>query len=188
MVTGGDPARMEEIVITKGSMRTAFASYTYIHEAASIRRCWSTWNALCTFHYIDEQLAANPKQLVDRPKLAKALPRALPRTGVETVTQDHGSKRETDLAERDLAIILAELLAGLRSDELRQVNIGDIRFPEAKKRRATVCSGLARWSARSHSSSAAMVNPSRRKHCSRVSSGIQARRPRRAACARRPGA
>ncbi len=67
MVTGGDPARMEEIVITKGSMRTAFASYTYNHEVASIRRCWSTWNALCTFLYTDEQLAANPKQLVDRP-------------------------------------------------------------------------------------------------------------------------
>lgn len=29
------------------------------HEAASIRRCWSTWNALCAFLYTSAQLAAN---------------------------------------------------------------------------------------------------------------------------------
>jgi integrase len=70
-------------------------------------------------------------QLVGRPKLAKPLPKALPRTAVEalleTVAQDQGSKRQTDWAERDLAIILTALLAGLRSDELRQADIGDIR-------------------------------------------------------------
>jgi integrase/recombinase XerC len=86
---------------------------------------------LCTFLYTGEQLAANPMQLVGRPKLGKALPKALPRTAVETlldtVAQDHGSKRQTDWAERDLAIILTALLAGLRSDELRQANVGDIR-------------------------------------------------------------
>jgi integrase/recombinase XerC len=34
--------------ITTESMRTAFARYAEIHEATSIRRCWSTWNVLCT--------------------------------------------------------------------------------------------------------------------------------------------
>jgi integrase/recombinase XerC len=76
-------------------------------------------------------LAANPMQLVGRPKLAKSLPKALPRTAVEalleTVTQDRDSKRQTDWAERDLTIILTALLAGLRSEELRQANVGDIR-------------------------------------------------------------
>jgi integrase/recombinase XerC len=112
-------------------MRAAFASYAQDHEAASIRRCWSTWNVLCTFLYTGEQLAADPMQLVGRPKLAKALPKALPRTAVkallETVAQDHNSKRQTDWAERDLAIILTALLAGLRAEELRGANIGDIR-------------------------------------------------------------
>jgi integrase/recombinase XerC len=112
-------------------MRAAFATYAQAHEAASIRRCWSTWNVLCTFLYTGEQLAANPMQLVGRPKLGRALPKALPRTAVatllETVADDHGSKRQTDWAERDLAIILTALLAGLRSDELRQANVGDIR-------------------------------------------------------------
>jgi len=105
-------------------MRAAFATYAQDHEAASIRRCCSTWNVLCTFLYTGEQLAANPMQLVGRPKLAKALPKALPGTAVEalleTVAQDRDSKRQTDWAERDLAIILTSLLAGLRADELRQ--------------------------------------------------------------------
>lgn len=78
---------MDVVDITKGSMRAAFATYAQDHEAASIRRCWSTWNVLCTFLYTGEQLAANPMQLVGRPKLAKALPKALPRAAVEALLE-----------------------------------------------------------------------------------------------------
>lgn len=131
LVTDSDPASMNIADITKDSMRAAFAAYAQDHEAASIRRCWSTWNVLCTFLYTGEQLAANPMQLVGRPKLAKALPKALPRTAVEalleTVAQDRDSTRQTDWAERDLAIILTALLAGLRAQELRGADVGDIR-------------------------------------------------------------
>jgi integrase/recombinase XerC len=70
-------------------------------------------------------------QLVGRPKLAQPLPKALPRSAVEallqTVAQDRNSKRQTDWAQRDLALILTALLTGLRADELRQCDIGDIR-------------------------------------------------------------
>ena len=131
LVTGGNPSRLKVTDITKGSMRTAFAGYARDHEAASIRRCWSTWNVLCTFLYTGELLAANPMQLVGRPKLAKPLPKALPRTAVEalleTVVHDHGSQRQIDWAERDLALILTALPAGLRAEELRQADVGDIR-------------------------------------------------------------
>lgn len=131
LMTGGDPARLAVPDITKGSMRAAFAAYAHAHEAASIRRCWSTWNVLCTFLYTAEVLAANPMQLVGRPKLAKPLPKALPRDAIEAllggVSEDRESKRQTDWAERDLAIILTALLAGLRADELRQLDVGDIR-------------------------------------------------------------
>ena len=55
-------------------------------------------------------------QLVGRPKLARSLPKALPRTAVEalleTVAHDEGSRRQIDWAERDLAIIVTALLAG----------------------------------------------------------------------------
>jgi integrase/recombinase XerC len=130
-VTGGKPTRLTVADITKDSMRHAFAAYARDHEAASIRRCWSTWNVLCTFLYTGEQLAANPMQLVGRPKLAKPLPRALPRTAVhallETVAQDQDSKHRTDWAERDLALILTGLLAGLRAEELLRADVDDIR-------------------------------------------------------------
>jgi integrase/recombinase XerC len=131
LMTDGDPARLTVADITKGAMRAAFATFAQEHEAASIRRCWSTWNVLCTFLYTGEVLAANPMQLVGSPKLAKALPKALPRSAVEAllkaVAKDQDSSRRTDWAERDLAIILTALLAGLRADELCQLDVGDIR-------------------------------------------------------------
>jgi integrase/recombinase XerC len=131
LVTEGKPARLTVADITKDSMRQAFAAYARNHEAASIRRCWSTWNVLCSFLYTGEQLAANPVQLVGRPKLAKPLPKALPRTAVEAlleaVTDDRDSQRRTDWAERDLALILTGLLAGLRAEELLRSDVGDIR-------------------------------------------------------------
>jgi integrase/recombinase XerC len=131
LVTDGDPARLTVADITKDSMRQAFAAYARDHEAASIRRCWSTWNVLCTFLYTGEQLAANPMQLIGRPKLAKALPKALPRTAVAallaTVAQDQDSKHRTDWTERDLALILTGLLAGIRAEELQRADVGDIR-------------------------------------------------------------
>jgi integrase/recombinase XerC len=131
LMTGGNPARLAEADITKDSMRQAFAGYAGDHEAASISRCWSTWNVLCTFLYTGGQLAANPMQLVGRPKLAKPLPKALPRPAVqallETVADDQDSQHRTDWAERDLALILTGLLAGLRAEELQRPDVGDIR-------------------------------------------------------------
>jgi integrase/recombinase XerC len=91
----GEPARLTVADITEDSMRTAFADYAQDHEAASIRRCWSTWNVLCTFLYTGELLAANPMQLVGRPKLAKPLPKALPRTAVEALLKTVASTRRT---------------------------------------------------------------------------------------------
>jgi integrase/recombinase XerC len=113
LVTDGDPARLAIADITKDSMRAAFATYARDHEAASVRLCWSTWNVLCTFLYTGERLGANPMQLVGRPKLARSLPKALPRAAVETlletISQDHNSTRQSDWPERDLALILTGL-------------------------------------------------------------------------------
>src|SRR5215212_9760539 len=66
--------------ITTDAMRRAFARYAETHEAASIQRCWSTWNVLCTFLYTAELIIANPMPLVGRPKIAKTLPKGLPST------------------------------------------------------------------------------------------------------------
>ena len=117
--------------ITTDSMRTAFAQYAKTHEAATIQRCWSTWNVLCTFLYTSELIAANPMPLVGRPKLAKTLPKALPADSVAALlaalNSDPEPRRRTDWVERDRALILTALLAGLRADELLRANVGDLR-------------------------------------------------------------
>jgi integrase/recombinase XerC len=131
LLTSGSPADVALIDITKETMRAAFAAYACTHEPASIRRCWSTWNVLCDFLYTAELIPANPMPFVGRPKAAKTLPRSLPPLAVaallEVVGRDHDSPRRTDWPERDLALMRTGLLAGLRADELRRADVGDIR-------------------------------------------------------------
>ena len=117
--------------LTPDAMQTAFAAYADTHEAASIRRCWSNWNTLCDFLYAGELITANPMPLIGRPKVAKTLPKGL---GADTVSElltviddDRGSGRRSDWAERDRAIVLTAVLAGLRADELVHADVGDIR-------------------------------------------------------------
>jgi site-specific recombinase XerD len=129
-----DRARIGELTpaaITKEAMRAAFAAYADTHSAASIRRCWSTWNTLCTFLFTAELLDANPMPLIGRPKVPKSLPKGL---GAETVSglltaidADSGSPRRSDWPERDAALVLIAVLAGLRADELLHANVGDVR-------------------------------------------------------------
>ena len=115
-------------------MRQAFAAYAESHEAASIRRCWSTWNTLCGFLFTADLLPANPMQLVGRPKPGKTLPKSLPQSAAEAllnaIDAPGALKRRTDWPDRDRAIILTALLAGLRAQELRRANVGDLRVTE----------------------------------------------------------
>ncbi|MCV7034913.1 MULTISPECIES: site-specific integrase [Mycobacterium] len=130
----GDRARIAELTpaaITKEAMGAAFAAYAATHEAASIRRCWSTWNTLCAFLYTDELIQANPMPLIGRPRVPKSLPKGL---GAETVSgllaaieAEGGSQRRSEWPERDAALVLTAVLAGLRADELVRANVGDIR-------------------------------------------------------------
>jgi integrase len=86
---------------------------------------------LCTFLYTAELIAANPMPLVGRPKLAKTLPKALATDAVAALlaalNEDPHPRRRSDWIERDRALILTALLAGLRADELLRANVGDLR-------------------------------------------------------------
>lgn len=117
--------------LTRDTLRAVFAAYADTHSAASIRRCWSTWNTLCTFLFTAEVLEANPMPLIGRPKVPKTLPKSYPAHAVTdlvaAIDSDHGSTRTSDWAERDRAIVFTSLLAGLRADELLNANVGDIR-------------------------------------------------------------
>ena len=130
---GGDLSGMALADITIDTVRTAFARYQH-HEAASIARCWSTWNVLCTFLYTAELIAANPMPMVGRPKLAKTLPKALPAASVAALLTgldaDPEPRQRNDWMQRDRALVLTALLAGLRADELVRANIGDLRVTD----------------------------------------------------------
>lgn len=121
--------RVDEVAMD--NLRAAFAAYADTHSAASIRRCWSTWNTLCTFLFTAGLIDANPMPLIGRPKVPKTLPKSYPAHAVTdlvaAIDSDHGSTRTSDWAERDRAIIFTSLLAGLRADELLTANVGDIR-------------------------------------------------------------
>ena len=130
----GQVVHLTPDALTKDAVQSAFATYADTHAAASIRRCWSNWNTLCDFLYIGDVIAANPMPLIGRPKVAKTLPKGL---GADTVSGllavidlDRGSMRRSDWAERDRAIVLAAVLAGLRADELVRADVGDIRHTD----------------------------------------------------------
>ena len=134
LIVGGDTSDLSLMSlgdITTDTMRSAFAQYAKTHEAATIQRCWSTWNVLCTFFYTSELIVANPMPLVGRPKLAKTLPKAPPTESVAALVaalnRDPQPRRRSDWIERDRALILTALLGGLRADELLRANVGDLR-------------------------------------------------------------
>ena len=75
-----------------------------------------------------------PYALIGRPKVAKTLPKGL---GAETIAEllrvideDCGSGRRSDWAERDRAIVLTAVLAGLRVDKLVRADVGHIRLTD----------------------------------------------------------
>jgi integrase/recombinase XerC len=110
-------------------MRAAFAAYAATHEPASIRRCWLTWNVLCDFLYANQNLQANQMPFVRRPKVAKALPRSLSQRAVGAARGGGlrpGAGVLHRLARTRPALILTGLLAGLRPDEIRRADVGDI--------------------------------------------------------------
>lgn len=123
--------------ITTAAMRRAFADFAHSHEAASVRRCWSTWNTLCGYLFGADQIPANPMELVGKPKLGKTLPKSLPPSAAQALldaidTSDNGS-RPTDWPERDRAIVFTALLTGLRAHELRGANVGDLRVLDGNR-------------------------------------------------------
>lgn len=79
IVGGTDLTALRLSDINRDALRTAFALFAPSHAAASVRRCWSTWNTLCTDLYDDELIPANPMGSVGRPRSDETLS-ALPPT------------------------------------------------------------------------------------------------------------
>ena len=140
-LAGADPAysvaALPAAALTRDGLRAAFADYAATHRPASIRRCWSSWNVLCTFLYTSEVIGSNPMPAVKQPRPGKTLPKSL---GADAVTalvaalapspDPDTTSRPADWLERDRALVLTALLTGMRADELRRADIGDLRVGE----------------------------------------------------------
>jgi site-specific recombinase XerC len=101
--------------LTKDTLRTAFGAYANTHSAASIRRCLSTWNTLCTFLFTAELLEANPMPVIGRSKVPKSLTKSYPAQAVTdlvaAIDSDDKSARRSDWPERDRAIVFTPRIA-----------------------------------------------------------------------------
>lgn len=118
--------------ITCDTVREAFSRYAPSRSAATVRRCWSTWNAVCAFLFEERFIDANPMGRVRRPKADELTPKSLDRDTVAAVlatiaAEDSGARNSRTWPERDQAMVLVCLLAGLRTEELVGSNIGDIK-------------------------------------------------------------
>jgi len=131
LLTGGSPADITLGDMTKDTMRAALAAYAYTHEPASIRRAWSTWTCCassCIPPSSSEPIRCRSSGVPSRPKPSPAAcpgPRSVRCSTRLTATASRPGA--TTGPKRDLALILTALLAGLRLDELRRADVGDIR-------------------------------------------------------------
>ncbi len=124
-------------VVTKDQMRAVFADFAGTHSAASIRRCWSTWNGLCEYLFTADSIVANPMSAVLRPKQPKTIPKSFDNDAVKRLLASLSGPDDDHVRawqERDFAIVLTALLTGCRLSELVVMNIGDLRDIDASGR------------------------------------------------------
>jgi integrase/recombinase XerD len=116
--------------VTTRRLRLAFARFAETHAAASIARCWSTWNQFYGFLVSEELVAGNPMGAVAKPKVGRRTPKPLqgenaPEELLASVAAGARPGR-WPWPERDLAFLATALLTGLRLSELIGLNVGSV--------------------------------------------------------------
>lgn len=133
MSSAGDRPTEQQLTpaaITTDTVRAAFSRYAPSRSAATVRRCWSSWNALCTFLFEEQVIDTNPMARVPRPAPDEHTAKSLQPDTIAAVVAaiaDDDTTNPRVWIERDQAMVLTCLLAGLRTEELLGCNIGDIR-------------------------------------------------------------
>lgn len=116
--------------LTVTALRAAFGAFADTHAKSSVLRAWSTWNQFLTFCVCEGLLAGNPMVAVARPRTPPLSPKPL--RGEDTperlLTAVASGTRRTrrPWPERDLLVVALGLLAGLRSAELRALQVGSL--------------------------------------------------------------
>ena len=124
--------------VTTRRLRLAFARFAETHAAASIARCWSTWNQFFAFLVSEELVAGNPMGAVAKPKVGRRSPKPLQgeETPEELLSSVAAGARpgRWPWPERDLAFLATALLTGLRLSELTALNLGSIAGRPGERR------------------------------------------------------
>lgn len=116
--------------LTVAALRAAFGAFADDHAKSSVLRAWSTWNQFLTFCVCEGQLAGNPMVAVARPKTPPLSPKPL--RGEDTPERllaavASGARRARQpWPERDLLVMALGLVAGLRSAEIRALEVGSL--------------------------------------------------------------
>lgn len=126
-----DVTTVEQLTIP--ALRTAFGQFAQTRAEASIARCWSTWNQLLGFAVAEQHLAGNPMPAVAKPKPGRHRPK--PITGDDSIARllalaRRGRTTRHPFPERDYALLVVALTAGLRLQELCDLNVASVDGPE----------------------------------------------------------
>lgn len=133
----GQPAAkimVEELDVR--TLRRGFAAISHL-SAATISRTWSTWNQLFTFLVADGIVPGNPMAAVEKPRVPKSRPKAI--TGDDSIDRllklaSEGRKGARDpWPERDLAVLVTLVTAGLRLTELLDLQIRSFDGPSGDR-------------------------------------------------------
>jgi len=123
----GDDLTLAEVNARR--LRAAFARFATTHAAASITRCWSTWNRFYGFLLAEGVVAANPMLAVPHPTVARPAPKPLHGDDADVLLETVAAgvrPARWPWPERDLAFLATAILAGLRLCELLALNVGSI--------------------------------------------------------------
>lgn len=130
--TGTPKSDLTVDMLTLPVIRAAFAEYAEHRAKTTIRRCWSTWQGFFNHLVAEGALDGNPMAGVARPNAPRHLPKAFTPDNTQRILTGlaHGVRSGRDpWPERDLAVIFTLLVTGLRTQELLDLNIGDLTGP-----------------------------------------------------------
>lgn len=120
------------LTVTSSTLEQAFAAHGLTHRLSSRRRCWSTWNSLCSYLAEQSLITANPMAEVPHPRLldrdrfrSRSIREEELHQLLVTLAQPDLDGRDP-WGERDFAIILTGLVTRMRPGELLAISIGDL--------------------------------------------------------------
>ena len=134
----GDLGSLRVRHLTKGALRSAFASWATDHAAASLLRAHSSWSRFFDFLVTEDLVLGNPMAAVGKPKATSAPPRAIKdpdaasRLLAAAAVVDPSGRHPWP--ERDLALVATFCVTGIRESEAVALGMGSLEGEPGARR------------------------------------------------------